>query len=68
MKIHLPTARRLRGTAAFSLMEVTISMGVLGLAVCILFNGLTAGFFTIRMARENPAGDLIRLVRKGRNV
>ena len=61
MKIHLPTARRLRGTAAFSLIEVTISMGVLGLAVSILFNGLTTGFFTIRMARENLRATQIML-------
>jgi len=61
MKIHLPTARRLRGKAAFSLMEVTISMGVLGLAVSILFNGLTTGFFTIRMARENLRATQIML-------
>ena len=61
MKIHLPRARRLRATAAFSLMEVTISMGVLGLAVSILFNGLTTGFFTIRMARENLRATQIML-------
>jgi hypothetical protein len=51
----------LRGTGAFSLMEVTISMGVLGLAVSILFNGLTTGFFTIRMARENLRATQIML-------
>ena len=61
MKIHPPTARGLRDTAAFSLMEVTISMGVLGLAVSILFNGLTTGFFTIRMARENLRATQIML-------
>jgi type II secretory pathway pseudopilin PulG len=61
MKIQPPTARRLRGTGAFSLVEVIISMGVLGLAVSILFNGLTTGFFTIRMARENLRATQIML-------
>ena len=61
MIIHLPTARRFRRAGAFSLMEVTISMGVLGLAVSILFNGLTTGFFTIRMARENLRATQIML-------
>jgi hypothetical protein len=34
---------------------------VLGLAVSILFNGLTTGFFTIRMARENLRATQIML-------
>jgi hypothetical protein len=43
------------------MMEVTVSMGVLGLAVSILFNGLAAGFFTVRMARENLRATQIML-------
>src|SRR5215204_845919 len=55
-----PTAksRRLR---AFTLVEATISMGVLGLVLSILYNGIMAGFFTVRMGRENLRATQIML-------
>ncbi len=46
------SARR-RGVAAFSLVEVTVGLGIVGTCVAALFSGFTTGFFTIRMAREN---------------
>ena len=45
-------ARRLK-TAAFSLIEATVGMGVLGTVLVALFSGFTTGFFTMQMAREN---------------
>lgn len=39
--------------AGFSLVEVTISMGVVGTAAMALFSGFTSGFFTMQLAREN---------------
>jgi len=42
-----------RQLAAFSLVEVTVGMGVIGTAVAALFSGFTSGFFTMQMAREN---------------
>jgi uncharacterized protein (TIGR02598 family) len=44
--------RRAR-TAAFSLVEVTVGLGIVGTCVAALFSGFTTGFFTLRMAREN---------------
>lgn len=37
----------------FSLVEVTIAMGVIGTAAIALFSGFTSGFFTMQLAREN---------------
>lgn len=45
--------RRRRGLAAFSLIEVTVGLGIVGTCVAALFSGFTTGFFTLRMAREN---------------
>lgn len=59
MNIRLPIAAKSRG--AFSLIEGVVSMGVLGVVVSILLNGLTAGFFTVRMARENLRATQIML-------
>jgi len=51
---HNPSRRkRRRGTAGFSLVEVTVGLGIVGTCVAALFSGFTTGFFTIRMAREN---------------
>jgi hypothetical protein len=61
MKIQLSLAAKARRLAAFSLVEVTLSLGVLGLAVSILYNGLAAGFFTVRMGRENVRATQIML-------
>lgn len=42
-----------RKLAAFSLVEVTVSLGIVGTCVAALFSGFTTGFFTMKMAREN---------------
>lgn len=48
------SARPLRRTAhGFTLVEVTVSLGVLGLAVLATYGGITAGISGIRLAREN---------------
>lgn len=39
--------------AGFSLVEVSIGMGVVGTAAMALFSGFTSGFFTMQLAREN---------------
>lgn len=39
--------------AAFSLIEVTVGLGIVGTCVAALFSGFTTGFFTMKMAREN---------------
>lgn len=48
-----PSVARRRRQAAFSLVEVTVGLGIVGTCVAALFSGFTTGFFTIRMAREN---------------
>lgn len=45
--------RAKRRQAGFSLTEVTVGMGVIGMSVVALFSGLTNGFFSVQMAREN---------------
>ncbi len=62
MKIrNLFTRSSRRSLAAFSLTEVTISMGVVGTVVGALFTGMTSGLFNIRMARENLRATQIML-------
>jgi len=60
---HLFTPRlpRRRSTQAFSLIEVTMSMGVIGVSVAALFSGFTSGFFTMQMSRENLRATQIML-------
>jgi|SRR5688572_14978033 type II secretory pathway pseudopilin PulG len=48
-------------TAAFSLVEVTMGMGVIGTATVALFSGFTSGIFTMQMARENLRATQIML-------
>ncbi|MFM1769673.1 MAG: hypothetical protein RJA22_2202 [Verrucomicrobiota bacterium] len=38
---------------AFTLMEVTVCLAILGVAVLAIYGGITAGISGIRMAREN---------------
>lgn len=52
-------ARRLQ--AAFSLLEATMGMALVGTTVAALFGGFTAGFFTMQMARENLRATQIML-------
>ena len=54
-------SRLRRRLAAFSILEAAVGMGILGTAVGALFSGITAGFFTIRMARENLRATQIML-------
>lgn len=55
MKImKLGTSNKTRASqAGFSLVEVTVGMGVVGTAAMALFSGFTSGFFTMQLAREN---------------
>lgn len=62
MKIRLPIVSRMRrGLAAFSIMEVTLGLGIVGMATAALFSAFTSGFFTMRMARENIRATQIML-------
>ena len=49
----LTSRNRRRGLAAFSLVEVTVGLGIVGTCVAALFSGFTTGFFTMKMSREN---------------
>jgi type II secretory pathway pseudopilin PulG len=51
--IKVALTNRRRRLAAFSLVEVTVGLGIVGTCVAALFSGFTTGFFTIKMAREN---------------
>ena len=54
MKINkLGNSSKSSAQAGFSLVEVTIGMGVVGTAAMALFSGFTSGFFTMQLAREN---------------
>ncbi len=46
---------------AFSLVEVTISLGVIGTIAGAMLTGITGGFFTMKMARENLRATQIML-------
>ena len=62
MKIRTSIVSRLRRRlAAFSMMEVTVGLGVVGTTMAALFSGFATGFFTIRMARENLRATQIML-------
>ncbi|HXG46217.1 MAG TPA: type II secretion system protein [Methylomirabilota bacterium] len=49
------------GAAGFSLLEVTVGMGVIGMTAAALFSGFTSGFFNMQMARENLRATQIML-------
>jgi type II secretory pathway pseudopilin PulG len=64
MKIKLSLIKRMRQRlAAFSLVEATIGMGIVGTTIATLFSGFTSGFFTMQMARENLRATQIMLER-----
>lgn len=51
--LNASTGRSRRGLAAFSMVEVTVGLGIVGTCVAALFSGFTTGLFTMKMAREN---------------
>jgi type II secretory pathway pseudopilin PulG len=62
MKIKLASRSSLRRKlAAFSLLEATVGMGVIGAVVGAMLTGITTGTFTMRMARENLRATQIML-------
>jgi type II secretory pathway pseudopilin PulG len=62
MRIKISTVSRIRPRlAAFSLVEVLIGMGIMGIVVGAMLSGFTTGFFTMRMARENLRATQIML-------
>ena len=64
MKIKASLLKRIRQKiSAFSLVESTIGMGIVGTTVVTLFSGFTSGFFTMQMARENLRATQIMLER-----
>src|SRR5256885_7710265 len=64
MKIKSSLLKRMRQKlAAFSLIEATIGMGIVGTTIATLFSGFTSGYFTMQMARENLRATQIMLER-----
>src|SRR5713226_4253845 len=62
MKIKRSLSSRLRRKlAGFSMIEVTIGMGVIGTTCAALLTGISTGTFTMRMARENLRATQIML-------
>ena len=58
---QLIASRKRQLIAAFSLIEVTISLGVIGTVAGAMMTGITGGFFTMKMARENLRATQIML-------
>jgi len=52
-KTHGINRKSRKSQAAFSLVEASIGMGVVGTAALALFSGFSNGFFTMQLAREN---------------
>ncbi len=64
MKIRISNGSwQRRAIAAFSMVEVTVGMGVVGTLVGALLSGFTSGLFTMQMARENLRATQIMLER-----
>ena len=64
MKLKTSLMKRMRQRlAAFSLIEATVGMGIVGTTIATLFSGFTSGFFTMQMARENLRATQIMLER-----
>ena len=63
MRIQSPNSDRSRRRrwAAFSLVEATVGIALIGTTVGALFSGLTTGFFTMQMTRENLRATQIML-------
>ena len=67
MKITVSISRRARRLAAFTIVEATVGMGIMGTCVAALFSGFTSGFFTMQLARENQRATQIML-EKSRDI
>jgi len=62
MKIKINLMSRIRRSlAAFSLVEATVGMAIIGATIGALFTGFTSGFFTMQLARENLRATQIML-------
>src|ERR1043165_4567521 len=62
MKIKSSIRRRFKRTlAGFSLIEVTMGMGMIGMVTGAMLTGISSGFFTMQMARENQRATQIML-------
>ena len=46
-------SRRLRANAGFTLLEGVVGIGLMGVLIVCLYTGMTTGFSTVRLAREN---------------
>ena len=55
------SSRKRRLQAAFSLAETSIALGVLGTSAVAMLTGITNGFFTMQLARENVRATQILL-------
>jgi|SRR6185436_19423159 type II secretory pathway pseudopilin PulG len=60
MKVKQLISRK-RRQAAFSLVEVTVAMGVIGTTAGAMLTGIAGGFFTMQLARENVRATQILL-------
>src|SRR6266705_5208440 len=61
MKIKVSLSRIRSKLAAFSLVEVTVGLGIIGAVVGAMLSGIMTGTFTMRMARENLRATQIML-------
>ncbi len=62
MKIKLALSSRPPGNlAAFSVIEASVGMAVIGIVIGAMLSGITTGTFTMRMARENIRATQIML-------
>lgn len=62
MKLELCSSKSSRrGQAGFSLVEVSVGMGLVATIMGALFSSFTSGFFTMQLARENLRATQIML-------
>jgi type II secretory pathway pseudopilin PulG len=63
MKLKINLAKNLGSQAGFSMVEVAVSMGIMGTVVGAVLSGFSSGMFTMQMARENLRATQIMLER-----
>lgn len=63
MKIKLNLSKKRASQAGFSMVEVAVSMGIMGTVVGAVLSGFSTGMFTMQMARENLRATQIMLER-----